>query len=335
MYPNQKTQRLKESHREQAHSYKGVAHTQTTFHPTTDKPSGTANASLSSIANTPMENHNMTDHPLIATHTKNDTGQRGTMSSAERALSLTAGGALLLHGWRTGGLAGALEIVAGAYGVWRGAAGHCRLKQALTPTPFEQQFSREHQWPISEAITRSVTINRPLEEVRDFIARVENIGPLLRWVDSVEQLSPDTTCWTLRAPAGRKLQTTLIRQPAEDQNTLHWQTPDQSSWQHDISLSLTPAPANRGTQVKAVVVCKPAMGKLGYAFARAISLFSDKALLNGLQAVKQQMETGEVSNNRMRPEGDDDFFYVHGDSGHAAAGQPPVKTGVAIEGGIH
>ncbi|VEF11108.1 Predicted integral membrane protein [Pseudomonas fluorescens] len=276
----------------------------------------------------------MTDHPLIATHSPNHRAQPGAMTSAERALSLSAGGALLLHGWRKGGLTGALEIVAGAYGIWRGAAGHCRLKQALTPTPFEQQFSREHHWPISEAITRSVTINRPLEEVRDFIASVDNIGPLLRWVDSVEQMTPDTTRWTLRAPASRHLQTTLIRRPAEDENSLHWQTPDQSKWQHDISVALSPAPAGRGTQVKAVVVCKPAMGKLGYAFARAISLFSDKALLNGLQAIKQQLETGEVSNNRMRPEGDDDFFYVHGETGHTA-GQGAVKTGVAIEGGIH
>ncbi|MBC3268982.1 SRPBCC family protein [Pseudomonas sp. SWRI81] len=276
----------------------------------------------------------MTDHPLIATHSRNNSQQRGAMTGAERALSLTAGAALLTHGWRKGGLAGALEIVAGAYGVWRGVAGHCRLKQALTPTPFEQQFSREHHWPVSEAITRSVTIMRPLEEVWDFIARVDNIGPLLRWVDSVEQLTPDTTRWTVRAPAGRRLHWTLVRQPAESGNSLHWQTSAESRWQHDISVSLTPAPAGRGTEVKAVIACKPSMGKLGYGLARAISLFSDKALLNGLQAIKQQMETGEVSNNRLRPEGDDDFFYVHGESTDTA-GQQSVKTGVVIEGGIH
>lgn len=84
----------------------------------------------------------MPEQPLIANHTPQDTHRRGTLTKAERALSLTAGAALLLQGWRKGGLGGALHSAAGAYAVFRGYAGHCSLKQALTPTPFEQQFSR-------------------------------------------------------------------------------------------------------------------------------------------------------------------------------------------------
>ncbi|AZF31672.1 hypothetical protein C4J89_2197 [Pseudomonas sp. R4-35-07] len=277
----------------------------------------------------------MTEHPLIANHTSEDTHRRGTLTKAERTLSLTAGAALLLNGWRTGGLGGALQTAAGAYALVRGTAGHCTLKQALTPTPFEQQFSREHHWPISEAITRSITIGRPLEEVSAFLARPEQIGPLLRWVDSIEQLAPDTTRWTLRAPVGKRVQCTLIQTQNQEPAVLHWKTPGDARWAHDITVSLTPAPAGRGTQVKAVVVCKPAMGKLGYGLARAISLFSDKALLNALQAVKQQLETGEVSNNRLRPEQDDDFFYVHAADDQVTTDHPAVKTGVAIEGGNH
>lgn len=250
----------------------------------------------------------MTDQPLISTHTPPDAHRSGTMTKAERTLSLAAGASLLLHGCRKGGLSGALQVAAGAYGVIRGAAGHCALKRVLTPTPYETQFSREHQWPISEAITRSITILRPSDEVSAFIARPENIGPLLRWVDSVEQLTPDTALWKLRAPAGRRLQCALVQIDTQDRHVLHWKTPGDARWAHDITVLLSPAPAGRGTQVKAVVVCKPAMSKLGYGLARAISLFSDKALLNALQAVKQQLETGEVSNNRSRPEQDDDFF---------------------------
>lgn len=277
----------------------------------------------------------MTEHPLIANHTPQDTHRRGALTKAERALSLTTGAALLLHGWRKGGLSGALQTVAGAYAVVRGTAGHCTLKQALTPTPFEQQFSREHHWPISEAITRSITINRPLEDVSAFLASPEQIGPLLRWVDSVEQLAPGVTRWTLHAPAGKRVQCTLIQSQTQEPAVLHWKTPGDARWAHDITLSLSRAPAGRGTQVKAVVVCKPAMGKLGYGLARAISLFSDKALLNALQAVKQQLETGEVSNNRLRPEQDDDFFYVHAADDQVTTDHSTVKTGVAIEGGSH
>ena len=259
------------------------------------------------------------------------------MTSVERGLSLAAGTALVVNGLRRGGLGGFLQIFAGAYGVFRGATGHCALKQALTPTPFEQRFSAEHDWPISEALSRSVTISRPLEEVRDFLAQPEKVGALLRWVESVEALGPDRTSWTVRAPVGRKVQWTLISVPSEAPNELQWHTPEGTRWQHDISVHLSEAPGGRGTQVKAVVVCKPSLGKLGYGIARAISAFSDKALLNALQAIKQQMETGEVTTSRLRPDDDNDFFYLHGQLENEAGsshGPDSVKTGVAVERGV-
>lgn len=141
----------------------------------------------------------MSEQPLIATHAQQQIAPPGTMTPMERGLSLTAGTALVTNGLRRGGLGGLVQIVAGAYGVLRGATGHCALKQALTPTPFEQRFSAEHDWPISEALSRSVTISRPLDEVRDFLAQPEKVGALLRWVESVESLGPDRTCWTVRA----------------------------------------------------------------------------------------------------------------------------------------
>jgi uncharacterized membrane protein len=279
----------------------------------------------------------MSEQPLIATHTHQQVAPAGAMTSVERGLSLAAGTALALNGLRRGGVGGFLQIFAGAYGVFRGATGHCALKQALTQTPFEQRFSAEHDWPISEARTRSVTINRPLDEVRQFIAQPEKVGALLRWVESVEAVGPDQTRWTVRAPLGRHLQWTLISVPSETPNEMQWHTPEGTRWQHDVSVHLSEAPGGRGTQVKAVVVCKPSLGKIGYGIARAISAFSDKALLNALQAIKQQMETGEVSTSRLRPDDDNDFFDLHGqlenDAG-SSHGPDSVKTGVAVERGV-
>lgn len=279
----------------------------------------------------------MSEQPLIATHSRQQVATPGAMTSMERGLSLAAGTAIVANGLRRGGLGGLVQIVAGAYGVLRGATGHCALKQALTPTPFEQRFSAEHDWPISEALSRSVTISRPLDEVRNFLAQPEKVGALLRWVESVEALGPDRTCWTVRAPVGRKLQWTLISVPTKAPNELQWHTPEGTRWQHDVSVHLSEAPGGRGTQVKAVVVCKPSFGKIGYGIARAISAFSDKALLNALQAVKQQMETGEVSTSRLRPDDDNDFFYLRGESENEAApshGPDSIKTGVAVERGV-
>jgi len=298
----------------------------------------TVQESRAALANPEGE---MPEQPLIASRTDPRTCVSGAMTSFERGVSLTAGTALIVNGLRRGGISGALQAAIGAYGLFRGTTGQCALKRALTPTPFEEHFSAEHHWPISEALTRSVTINRPLEDIKAFIAKPGNVGPLLRWVDSVEEVGADTTCWTVRAPAGRRLHWTLIRVESQDENTLNWRTPDQSRWQHDVSVHISEAPTGRGTQVKVIVVCKPSLGKVGYGLARAISVFSDKALLNALQAIKQHLETGEVATNRLHPDDDPDFFYLHAETDDARTqGSAPgdqsstVKTGVSIEQGV-
>jgi uncharacterized membrane protein len=277
----------------------------------------------------------MTDFPLIAT--QKSKGSDASLNTLERSLSGVAGVALLINAFRQGGVSGALQAVVGVYSLARGVSGRCPLKQALTPTPFERQFSEEHGWPASKAVTRSVTINRPFKEVREFVSNPCQVGKLLSWVDSVEELGPRNTRWAIKLPGNRLLHCDLLSIESGNEKSLHWETAQNVRWHHDISLHLKDAPAGRGTEVKAVVVCQPSFGRLGYAAAKAISVFSDKAILNLLLSIKQQLETGEVAVCKLRPEKDHDFFYIHDNVESAGSSQNSdhlVKTGVAIEGGI-
>jgi uncharacterized membrane protein len=276
----------------------------------------------------------MTEHHLIAT--RSYPGQPDShLEPAERTLSLALGGALVFTGLHSSGLGRWLQIGLGAYGLFRGASGTCPLKAAVTPTPFEEEFQLLHGWKSSEAITRSVTINKPRAEVLAFFKAPQNIGPLIPWVDSVEALSADTSVWKASAPLNRTLQWTLSLSH-EDQNALRWTTGADTAWQHEVTASFKEAPGGRGTEVKVVVVGRPPLGKIGYAVASATAQFTDKALLNLMHSVKQQLETGEVSTSHMRPDNAPDFFYVHpqqGDSVPADNHLASVKTGVVLEGG--
>ncbi len=254
----------------------------------------------------------MNQLPLVAARSTIWRVNHPELRTTERALSITAGSLLLFTALRRGGVVGLLGAAAGAYCVFRGATGRCAIKRSLAPTPFEHQFQNAHGWRASEAVSRSVTIGKPLSEVRDFLEQPQNIGPLIPWVDSIEAVDADTSRWTVRGPLGRTLSRTVQRQPSNIDDSLHWRTRPEGKWPHDISAYLKSAPGNRGTELKVVAVCEPGAGSLGHALAKAISTFSDKALLNLLSNLKQHLETGEVSTNQMRASEVRDFLFLHG-----------------------
>jgi uncharacterized membrane protein len=276
----------------------------------------------------------MAEHPLIATHSSRSSTQ---LARSERSISFAIGGALLINGIRSGGLSGLLQIGLGTVGVIRGLSGRCALKSALTHTPFESEFQDARGWKDSEAISRSVTINKPMSEVVAFIRKPENIAPLIPWVDKVESISLLKSIWTISAPLGYNFQWSLKLED-DQSDTLHWSTEPDSDWQHDVTAHFKEAPSNRGTEVKLVIVGKTPLGKIGYAVANSLAQFTDKILLNLLYSIKQQLETGEVSTNHMRPDHVPGSFYVHPPTGEPSvvldqSSAAPVKTGIVLEGG--
>jgi uncharacterized membrane protein len=278
----------------------------------------------------------MTIHRLIATRRHFSDVKDPNLSTTERTLSISAGAALMLNGIRTGGLRGVFQACLGTYAVFRGASGNCALKSATTHTPFEEEFQSERGWKNSKAVSRSITLRKPKVEVMAFMREPKNIGQLIAWVNSVEVTGSTTSEWSASAPLGRKLHWALTLQTIEA-DALHWRVLPDSMWEHDISAHFAEAPANRGTEIKVVVVGKPPLGKLGYAAANAMAQFTDKALLNLLHSIKQKLETGEVSTNHLRPDQSKDFFYVHPAAGEGSgleqSSDMPVKTGVVLEEG--
>ncbi|SEI43677.1 YgaP-like transmembrane domain [Pseudomonas sp. NFR16] len=276
----------------------------------------------------------MAKEPLISTR-RSDAHRGPQLGAAERSVSIAAGGALLVRGLRIGGVSGLLQIGLGACAVVRGATGKCPVKGALKHTPFENEFQGSHGWKDSNAISRSVTIDKPLPDVMAFIRRPENVAPLIPWVDNVESISAVTSVWSASAPLGQTLKWSL--ELVDDQSdTLRWATVPDSRWQHEVTAHFMEAPGNRGTEVKVIIVGKTPFGKVGYAVAKSLAQFTDKMLLNLLHSVKQQLETGEVSTNCLRADRSPDF-YVHPVAANALTSEEnpagAVKTGVVLEGG--
>lgn len=268
----------------------------------------------------------MATRPTLASTKAGNAGEN--LSKPERVLSMAGGGALLVNGLRAGGVRGVAQLALGGWTLWRGYKGRCELKAMAAHTPFEQEWEAETGWPTSKVVTRSITVNKPLEEVIAWCRDPANIGPLIPWVDSIEQTTDDTYRWTVRGPRERTYRWTLIQSEPDAGRALRWNTPGEGVWQHEADARFTEAPQG-GTEIKLVLATQPPKGAAGYAMASLISRFTHKALLYLLRALKQQMETGEIATNRTR-DGARDFLFIH--SNHRGDTPPTPEP---LEGGIH
>jgi uncharacterized membrane protein len=225
------------------------------------------------------------------------------VTGTEKKLSLAGGGVLLLNGLRRGGLGGLLQVALGGALLWRGASGHCQVKQALTPSAFEDQLQHDYGWKSAEAVSRTITVLRPRAEVFEFCRNPQNLPLFMRRLERIELLDGIATRWTANGPLGRTL-SWIARVEEERENELVvWSCGSKDAFQHaglfqhKISARFSDALDGRGTLIEVVLACEPPAGRLGYAVAKLVSTFASTELGGDLRRLKQLLEAGEAAND--------------------------------------
>src|SRR5262245_1780686 len=111
------------------------------------------------------------------------------VSDNERLISVAGGGALSIYGLKRGGLGGLMMVIAGGALIYRGATGHCNLYSVLSVSTAKRKglhASVKHGAGIK--VEKSVTINKPVEELFRFWSEVENLPRFLNHLESVRAI---------------------------------------------------------------------------------------------------------------------------------------------------
>lgn len=243
----------------------------------------------------------MTDSPRLANASAG--APAGSLSSPERALCLAASGVLVANGLRQGGVGGLLQLAAGAWAGWRGYQGHCAAKAYLGG-----QRSTADTALASAVAVRSITVAKPLPEVLAFCQNPANIGELLPWVDTLEEMTPGVYRWAIRGPGERTLHWVLERHEVLDGDGVNWRTPVSSPWSVQVHVSVRVPRHGKGTQLRVLLSADPFSGRAGQTFASKLGQFANSALLELLQRIKQQLETGDAD---LQDKDANDFLFVH------------------------
>lgn len=213
----------------------------------------------------------------------------------ERAVSTAGGVAMLALGLRRSGMAGMLQAILGVALLARGITGRCAVKRALTATPYERDFAKEHGWHSVTAVSTGITIKRPREEVYAYWRNFNNLSHFMEHIEHIEVLSSSRSRWTVKAPMGQTVE--WVAHVTEDipNERIAWETEYDADVRSSGWVEFNDAPDGIGTEVQALIVYEPPGGRIGHLAARLWHEDPATQAQDDLRRLKKILEAGEAA----------------------------------------
>lgn len=215
----------------------------------------------------------------------------------ERLASGVAGGLLAAYGLTQRTPAGLALSAAGGALIYRGFTGHCYCYDALGI-----ETATHPHGPLASVragsgvkVEKSLTINRPPDELYWFWRRLENLPYFMSHLESVQSTGPLITHWVAKGPLGMRVEWDAEIHNEEINRMIAWRSLEGSEVDTAGSVHFEPAPANRGTVVRVVLKYDPPAGKAGALIARLFGEAPEQQIQEDLRRFKQIMEAGEFS----------------------------------------
>jgi uncharacterized membrane protein len=218
----------------------------------------------------------------------------------ERGLSLATGLAMLAYTVvrRPKMEVGMPMSLNAMYMIYRGATGHCVAYQMMG---INRSEAGGHEGILVE---RSVTVNRPKEELFQMWRDFENLP---RFMQHLEAVHVDDTSgrshWVAKGPLGKNIEWDAEVIEERENELLVWKSLPGSMVESMGRVEFTDAPAGRGTIVHVSMHYNPPGGSLGAAFAKLFGEEPDQQVNEDLRHFKQIIETGEVATVQGQPSG--------------------------------
>lgn len=197
--------------------------------------------------------------------------------------AIVGGGALAAYGLSRKSFTGAALAAVGAAGAVAGA------KTRVSPvTAFH--------------IQRSMTIDRPAEELYNYWHQFENLPRFMKHLKSVTTQGRNSH-WVANGPMGIPIEwdaELLDEKPGE---YLVWRSLPGSAINNRGSVEFRPAPNGSGTEVTVSIMYRNPGGKVGQAFAKLFGREPEQTVREDLRRFKSLIEAGEIPTVVGQPSG--------------------------------
>ena len=211
-------------------------------------------------------------------------------SDVGRWASLIGGGAMVLLGLRQRSLRGALTAIAGGTLAYKAATSQGGIQEAVG---LNQVIKVE----------KTVTINKPAEELYRFWHKFENLPNFMKHLKSVTVLSDKRSHWIANAPLGASVEWDADIIEERENEFISWASVEGADVDNSGFVRFKAAPEGRGTEVKVVIEYNPPGGAVTSALAKLFGEEPEQQVGDDLRRFKMIMEAGEIATTEGQPKG--------------------------------
>lgn len=215
-----------------------------------------------------------------------------TMSDAERWASIIGGSAMVLFGLQQRSLRGALMALTGGGLAYHGVKGEKSLPETVTDAVGANKPIR---------VEKTVTINRPAEELYHYWHNFENLPTFMKHLQSVQVIDLRRSHWVTKAPMGQTVEWDADIINDQPNHLIAWASVEGAQVDNSGFVRFRPAPGNRGTEVKVVLEYSIPGGVVTAALAKLFGEEPEQQIGDELSRFKQLMEAGEIATTEGQP----------------------------------
>jgi uncharacterized membrane protein len=141
---------------------------------------------------------------------------------------------------------------------------------------------------------RSITVNRPAEELYRFWRELSNLPSFMTKIESVRVTGPGRSHWIATGPLGLPFEWEAEVVEERENQLIAWRSVAGSEIDTVGSVGFRPAPGGRGTEVTVELEYTPPGRELTAQLAKLVGQAPEQQLRQDLQRFKQLMETGQI-----------------------------------------
>ncbi|ABA24095.1 cyclase/dehydrase [Trichormus variabilis ATCC 29413] len=217
----------------------------------------------------------------------------GQASDTERWASLIGGGALVLLGLRQASLRGVLTALAGGGLIYQGATKQSTIQQAQEAIGINKPIKVE----------KTVTINKPADELYRYWHNFENLPTFMKHLKSVKVYNEKRSHWIANAPLGNSVEWDADILEDRENEFISWASVEGADVENSGFVRFQKAPGDRGTEVKVVLEYNPPGGALAAVVAKLFGEEPEQQIGDELRRFKMLMEAGEIATTEGQPSG--------------------------------
>ncbi|MBF2063137.1 MAG: SRPBCC family protein [Calothrix sp. C42_A2020_038] len=214
-------------------------------------------------------------------------------SDTERWASLVSGGAMVLLGLKQRSLRGVLTALAGGGLLYQGVKKKSTIQQAQEAIGIGQVIKVE----------KTVTINKPADELYRFWHNFENLPSFMKHLKEVKVLDNKRSHWVATAPLGTSVEWDAETLEDRENEFISWVSTEEADVENSGFVRFQKAPGDRGTEVKIVMEYTPPGGALAAVFAKLFGEEPEQQIGDDLRRFKMLMEAGEIATTEGQPRG--------------------------------